>query len=1381
MLPGQKDITPATFVLVMHHALCDRWSFDLIVRQIAMVYKKQGSSIPRKQFSPFIKYLMGQSKYFNEYWRRHFKGVDAVSFPALPHPNYVPAATEQFKQTISLPTDQSMAHTLSTCIHLAWAVVISLNTNAEDVVFGTTANGRGANVDNIAQMTGPTIATVPLHVRVDFKETVIDALAKLQAKAIEMIPFEQAGLQNIRKTTLEAREACNFQSQLIVQSASEKPQTPFGRCRYSSTTMEGFTSHALSLECYPSDDGTKLDMNVLVDTNAISSRRARGLVLHMVEILQGILQDPHQRLDALPQMLPEEIGQLNAWNKITSSDSQECIHLLIDTQSLTVPDKQAVVACDGEFSYADVERLSKKVGRWLLEKGFRPGGIVPLLFEKSKWTVVAMLGVLRVRGVFVLLEHSHPLQRLQGVCKQVGASIVLCSQALTDLADNLAPIAVVVGEGAAVLEAGDERIFPVVQPGDAAYVVFTSGSTGKPKGVVIEHRSYCAGAQAHNLSHQVDSSSRVLQFASYAFDVSIMECLSTLIGGGCVCVLSEWERNNIVAQAARRLRVTHAFMTPSFARLVRHEQIPTLRVLIVGGEFIAPSDCSYWADKVKLLNEYGPAECSVAFCVQPYLNGQGVHHRDIGRPLAGAGWVVDPSNYDRLLPIGAVGELLIEGPLVGRGYLNAPEMTAAAFIEPPPWLRAIRSGAVWKLYKSGDLVQINDNGSFRLVGRIGAQMKLHGQRLELEEVETHVLRYFPGAAEVAAVVAGIEDRKNSPYLMAFIVVQGAAAIGTDNSLLNPPTDDFKRRFLTAQSALEKALPKYMVPSVFLPLTHMPRTGSGKLDRRRLSDEVVRRPWADLQQYSTSFVLKRAPSSPSEKALQDIWANTLNIPASSIGVDDSFTQLGGDSITAMQVVAQAQAKGMPYSFRDIIDLGSIAKIVEHESNGTNGHLINQPDEPEVVFSLSPNQQYFFDKYRCSGVPNHFNQNIMVHLQERVLFADIKKAVVNLVRRHAMLRARFVQQNDGIWGQYITRNVEDSFSCMLHQITSRKERQAHNTSIHSRISITHGPVFCVQMFEVGPYQSIRLVGHHLVLDLVSWRVILADLDASIRGTLSDGGNSTSFQRWCELQCRYGEEKLQPPPSLMIPRKLGLSQDLQTFWGVGEGGKSTVAESLGMIITIDEKTTTALVGPSNGPFGTTPEELLHSAILFSFIQTFPDRPVPIIWGKGHGRQPWDRSIDLTRTVGWVNTMWPVEARVDRSSDLETIVQIVRDTRRQHPDHGWSYFTSVYHNTRGEKLAEKLPPFEITFNYAGRFQQLEQQGSLFRVEPISKLELFNGPGNIERSGLFEINCLVMDEHLEFHLAFPSRLEQDRVFHPWMDNFHCCLQALASISRPGS
>jgi non-ribosomal peptide synthase protein (TIGR01720 family) len=130
---------------------------------------------------------------------------------------------------------------------------------------------------------------------------------------------------------------------------------------------------------------------------------------------------------------------------------------------------------------------------------------------------------------------------------------------------------------------------------------------------------------------------------------------------------------------------------------------------------------------------------------------------------------------------------------------------------------------------------------------------------------------------------------------------------------------------------------------------------------------------------------------------------------------------------------------------------------------------------------------------------------------------------------------------------------------------------------------------------------------------------------------------------------------------------------------------------------------------------------------------------------------------------------------------VQIVRDTRRQHPDHGWSYFTSVYHNTRGEKLAEKLPPFEITFNYAGRFQQLEQQGSLFRVEPISKLELFNGPGNIERSGLFEINCLVMDEHLEFHLAFPSRLEQDRVFHPWMDNFHCCLQALASISRPGS
>ncbi|KAJ6186272.1 nonribosomal peptide synthase [Penicillium mononematosum] len=1373
LLPSQTGSAPVTFVVIMHHALCDRWSFDLILEQIAMTYKKQGTSGRQNHFSPFIKYILEQSKYFSQYWEKQFEGVGATSFPVLPHPTHQPAATEQFRQTINIPTDRTMDHTLSTCIRLAWAIVISLNTSTADVVFGITVNGRAANVDYIEQMIGPTIATIPLHVRLNFKATLRDALARLEAKAIEMIPFEQAGLQTIRKISAEARQACNFQSQLIVQSNSRKRQTLFDGCQYSSTTLGGFANYALSVECLPNDNGTKLDITVLVDTKAISSRRARSLVLHMAEILRKILQDPHQRLDDLPQIRPEEFGQLKEWNKVTPTDPPKCIHHLIDAQSSTAPHKPAVVAYDGQFTYADIERWSKRLGSWLLGKGLQPGDIIPLLFEKSKWTLVAMLGVLRARGTFVLLEHSHPLGRLQGVCKDTSASIVLCSRSFAQLAGNLAQIVGVIEEQGTFLEARDEPVFPIVQPDDAAYVVFTSGSTGKPKGVVIEHKSYCAGAQAHNQSHQVDSSSRVLQFASYSFDVSIVECLSTLIAGGCVCVLSEWERKNNVAQAAHRLGVTHAFLTPSFSRLLKHEQIPTLRVLIVGGETAAPSDCSYWADKVKLINEYGPAECSVAFCVQPYLNDQGTHHKDIGHPLVGAGWVVDPANHNRLLPIGAVGELLIEGPLVGRGYLNAPEMATNAFIEPPPWLKAIRGRHPWPVYKTGDLVQINDNGSFRFVDRHGTLTKLHGQRLELGEVESNILQCFPGATEAAAVVTNIEDRNRSLHLIAFIVVEGTATIRKDNSLLGLPTDDFKQNLLTARSVLKRILPSYMVPSVFLPITHMPRTGSGKLDRHKLKDEVARRPWADLQQYGTSIVQKRVPSTLAEKALRDIWANSLNITASSIGLDDSFTDLGGDSITAMQVVAQAQGKGMPCSFRDIIDFGTIAKIVGRTSNATNRCLESLPEEPETVFSLSPTQQYFFDKYRHSEIPNHFNQNIMVHLEERVPFTEVRKAAVNLVRCHAMLRCRFSRQGDGTWKQYIARNVESSFSFRLHQLSSSAEVQDHISSAHKGIHITDGPVFSVEMFEMGPYQSICLVGHHLVLDLVSWRIILADLDASIRGTLSDGGNLTSFQTWCGLQSRYGEEKLQPPPSLVTRRKVGMSQGLWSFWGIDKHIRNTFAESVGMSITIDEQTTAALLGPSNHRFSTAPEELLHAAILFAFIRTFPDRPIPIIWGKGHGREAWDRSIDLSRTVGWFNTMWPVEAQVDRASDLETIVQIVRDTRRQHPDHGWSYFTSVYHNTQRRSLAEKLPPVEITFNYAGR---LNQQSSLLRLEPISKLELFNGSGNVERWGIFEINSLVINGHLEFHLAFPRRLKRDRVVCPWMNNFQSCLRALASL-----
>lgn len=415
---------------------------------------------------------------------------------------------------------------------------------------------------------------------------------------------------------------------------------------------------------------------------------------------------------------------------------------MIRENAAKTADAEAVCAWDGSMTFSELLGTAQKLAGKLIELGVGPEVFVPLAFDKSIFNIVSMLAVLEAGGAFVSLDPSHPHERLSTLTKKIGAEVILCSRGHEEKLAGVARTIIAVDTSALAEMSpsiSNTNDIPLrSSPSNAAYLVFTSGTTGEPKGTIIEHASYVSGAAEHAPAQRTDASSRVLQFAAHTFDASIVETLTTLLVGGCICIPSEEDRLNNITGAINQLRVNLAILTPSFIEFVKPEQVPSLKSLILAGEAMSRSHVATWSKKVNLINGYGPSECSVVAVCNSTVTAE-TEPANIGSRVADRLWVVDRYDHNRLLPIGCVGELLIEGPTVSRGYLNDPVRTAEAFITDPTWRKELypTSESV-RMYKTGDLVRYCADGTFMFMGRKDTQVKFHGQRIELGEIEHHL-------------------------------------------------------------------------------------------------------------------------------------------------------------------------------------------------------------------------------------------------------------------------------------------------------------------------------------------------------------------------------------------------------------------------------------------------------------------------------------------------------------------------------------------------------------------------------------------------------------------------------------------------------------------
>ncbi|PYH42447.1 amino acid adenylation [Aspergillus saccharolyticus JOP 1030-1] len=918
------------FVLTIHHAIYDGLSLEMLFNDLLDAL--QGSVPPaRPQFRDFVQHVMEKNheETTENYWRNDLIEGDLIAFPTLPSATYQPLANEALIQKFKISRSGPSDYTTATLIRAAWTLLQARYCDSPDTVFGCTVSGRNASVRGVEDVVGPVIATVPIKAHLEPQQSVTEYLKAVHAHSVAMTPYQNYGLQNIARVCDNAPSACGFQTLLVIQPASSVPEASF--ILPFSAPRASFSTVALTLECSLSAEGDIL-VHVHFDNAVLPRGQVERIVQQLEHVLQQLAQEPVGTLSELELISPRDMNDLLQWNSRIPEATEDCVHNLIAQNTLLNPKAQAVCAWDGSLTYAELDNISSRLAAHLMDAGVGPEVFVPLCFEKSMWTIVAMLATMKAGGAFVPMDASQPTSRMQLVVKEVSAHVMLCSEEQLGRCPGLVEKAIAVGPGMAQASLQKMSKTPV-SPSNAAYVIFTSGSTGTPKGSVVEHRAFCTGALSHKEGLQMGR--RVLQFASYTFDASVLEILSTLVQGGCVCVPSESERRGNIAEAITRMNVDWAVLTPSFVSTIDPTSVPTLETLCLAGEAMTATHVATWTPYVRLVNGYGPSEC----CVCSSSNRRvvpGTAPNDIGTAVGGACWVVDRDDHSKLAPVGCIGELLVEGHTLARHYLRNEEKTAAAFISRPSWLPWTRCD---RLYKTGDLVKYGPDGSLLFIGRKDTQVKIRGQRVELGEIEYHLC--LP--TEVSQAI--VSYPKKGIYANKLIATLELTATSGDGLVPVPSTTLQKTGFdlATVSRYMGETLPVHMVPVIWIVVEKIPSSSSTKIDRKAVDTWLAQLP-ADFQptmglQRNEPTVSTLRPDEGKALAISNKIASLVNREGSPLqGKDFNVSSMGIDSVQVISLASFIkQTYGVTVDVSRILDgqmtVRSLAALIDSELTGS----------------------------------------------------------------------------------------------------------------------------------------------------------------------------------------------------------------------------------------------------------------------------------------------------------------------------------------------------------------------------------------------------------------------------------------------------------------
>lgn len=888
------------FVWSSHHLILDGWSTALVLQQVSQTYAGLSDrSCATRPYADYINWLQQQNLAQAEaFWRKMLQGFTAPTQLKLGKSTgcynnqslKLSAATTAALQSIA----RQHKLTLNTLVQGAWAILLARYSREEDIVFGATSSGRPPTLVGSESMVGLFINTLPVRVQVSGEALLIPWLQQLQTRQVEAQQYEYSPLVQVQTWSDVPHNLPLFESILVfenypVDAGLQQWATQMQVHQIQSVES---TNYAIALKAGVS---TELSLEILSDRAPTTIYRLLG---HLQTLLEGMVANPQSAITSLPLLTTAEQQQLLKWNNTQTNYPQDkCIQQLFENQVAQTPDAIAVVFADQYLTYQQLNSRANQLAHYLQKLNVGLEVPVAICLERSLEMVIGILAILKAGGAYVTIDPAYPQERLTAILADVHAPVFLTQKRLLT---KLAPISTKV----ICLDADWQDISlesqanpPIaVNPDNLAYIMYTSGSTGIPKGVSVTHKGVVRLVKATNYA-QLNAHKVFLQAAPISFDAATFEIWGCLLNGAKLVLFPNDTASLLrLGQVIRKHQITTLWLTASLFHLMVDEQLEdlqTVKQILAGGDVLSVSHVQKLLQfkNCQLINGYGPTENTTFSCCYPVTDDRYLENIPIGRAIANTQvYILD--RYLQLVPIGVGGEIYVGGDGLARHYHNRPDLTASSFI-PNPFSQT--PGV--RLYKTGDLGRYREDGNIEFLGRSDRQVKIRGFRIELGEIEAAISQY--PQVKQAVVTASNEQ------LVAYVV-------------LEPSLVDDLRCFLQSQ------LPKYLLPSVFIPLTALPLNVNGKVDR-----QLLPAPQLHLAQLPT-YVL---PRTTQETQLAHIWAEILGLEQ--VGIHDDFFSLGGHSLAIVRLFArirQTFAVDMP--IQTIFTAPTVAEFAQRLLSNTN---------------------------------------------------------------------------------------------------------------------------------------------------------------------------------------------------------------------------------------------------------------------------------------------------------------------------------------------------------------------------------------------------------------------------------------------------------------
>ncbi|CAM2990271.1 non-ribosomal peptide synthase domain TIGR01720/amino acid adenylation domain-containing protein [Pseudomonas gessardii] len=1052
---------------------------------------------------------------------------------------------------------------------------------------------------------------------------------------------------------------------------------------------------------------TKFDLNLEVtdldhrlgccltySTDLFDEPRIARMAAHWCNLLEALIADPQQRLSELPLLHVDEQRALQDSLGLEAGEHRldQCIHHLFSQQVQARGDAPALTFAGQTLSYRELDSRANRLAWMLRERGVGPQVRVGLALPRSLEMVIGLLAILKAGGAYVPLDPEYPLDRLHYMIEDSGIGLLLSDGAMFKALGELP--ASVSGwcleddlPALANYPASDLPTISLAQ--HQAYLIYTSGSTGKPKGVVVSHGEIAMHCQAVIERFGMRPDDCELHFYSINFDAATERLLVPLLSGAQVVLRAQgqWDAEEICG-LIREHRINILGFTPSYGSqlaqwLATQNQTLPVRMCITGGEALTGEHLARIRAAFQpalFFNAYGPTETVVMplASLAPQVLEEGAGSVPIGSIIgARVAYILDADLA--LVPQGATGELYVGGAGLAQGYHQRPGMTAERFVADP-----YADGG--RLYRTGDLVRQRADGLVEYLGRIDHQVKIRGFRIELGEIETRLLEH---EAVREAVVLAL-DTPGGKQLAAYLV-SAASNHGALREAL--------------KSHLKAQLPDYMVPAHLMVLDSMPLTANGKLDRRAL-------PQPDPEANRQAYV---APSNALELSLAAIWCAVLNVRQ--VGLHDNFFELGGDSILSIQVVSRARQAGIHFSPRDLFQHQTVqalaAVATRSEQITAEQGVLTGPS------GMTPIQHWFFD----SEIParQHWNQALVLAPVQALDPRRLEQALLAVLEHHDALRLGFTQRDAQWHAEHLA--VPEGGVLWLAQVADMAQCEALFADAQRSLDLEHGPLLRALLVD-GPLgqQRLLIAIHHLVVDGVSWRVLLEDLQNVYR-QLSDGqavslpAKTSAVRDWAaRLQAYASSESLREELSLWQQQLAGPAVALPVDRAHGSL-RHRDAETVS--VRLDAERTRQLLQQAPSAYRTQVNDLLLTA-LARVLCRWSGHPSTLVQLEGHGREALFDEIDLTRSVGWFTSAYPLRLTPQEAGPGASI-KAIKEQLRAVPHKGLGYGVLRYlADSPCRQAMAALPSASITFNYLGQFDQSFDSQALFHP-----LETSAGPAH--------------------------------------------------------